>query len=135
MNVLVDTTIWSKYFRRKFHDQNLEIINEMTKLIENQKVVIIGPIRQELLSGISNSNAFNKLRTKMNAFSDFKTTTADYELAAEYYNNCMKSGIQSSAIDLLICAISVRNKFEIYTEDGDFRLYKKCLPIKLYRIK
>jgi predicted nucleic acid-binding protein len=70
-------------------------------------------------------------RTKMKAFTDFKVTTTDYELAAEYYNNCMKSGIQGSAIDLLICAISVRNKFEIYTEDGDFKLYKKCLPIKL----
>jgi predicted nucleic acid-binding protein len=135
MNIIVDTTIWSKYFRRKYHEQNLTIINEMTRLIEDQKVFIIGPIRQELLSGISNSNVFNKLRIRMKAFIDFKITTADYELAAEYYNNCMKKGIQGSAIDLLICAISVRNKFEIYTEDGDFKFYKKYLPIKLYKEK
>jgi hypothetical protein len=53
MNIIVDTTIWSKYFRRKFHEKNIEIINEMSKLIETQKVIIIAPIRQELLSGIS----------------------------------------------------------------------------------
>jgi predicted nucleic acid-binding protein len=135
VNIIVDTTIWSKYFRRKYHDQNLEIISEMSKLIEDQKVVIIGPIRQELLSGISNNNVFNKLRTKMKAFIDLKITVADYELAAQYYNNCMKNGIQGSAIDLLICAVSVRNKFEIYTEDDDFKYYKKYLPIRLHKEK
>jgi predicted nucleic acid-binding protein len=133
MNIIVDTTIWSKYFRRKRHEQNIEIINEMAKLIKNQSLIIIGPIKQELLSGISNKNVFNKLRTKMRAFTDFKIKSTDYELAAEYYNNCMRNGIQGSQVDLLICAISVKNKFAIYTEDGDFKLYKKYLPIKLYK--
>jgi predicted nucleic acid-binding protein len=133
MSVIVDTTIWSKYFRRKFHEKNTEIIDEMSKLIETQKVVIIGPIRQELLSGISNKNIFTKLKAKMRAFIDYKVKTADYELAAEYYNSCMKNGIQGSVTDLLICAVSVRNKFEIFTEDGDFPKYKKYLPIKIYR--
>jgi predicted nucleic acid-binding protein len=135
MSVIVDTTIWSKYFRRKYHEQNSGIINEVAKLIENQNIVVIGPVKQELLSGISNKNIFNKLRTKMRAFIDFKIKSADYELAAEYYNNCMKKGIQGSAIDFLLCSISVRNKFKIYTEDGDFKLYQKYLPIKLYKAK
>jgi predicted nucleic acid-binding protein len=133
MNIIVDTTIWSKYFRRKYHEQNIGIINDMSKLIENQNIVVIGPIKQELLSGISNKNTFNKLRTTMRAFTDFKIKSADYELAAEYYNDCMKNGIQGSAIDFLICSVSVKNKFEIYTEDGDFKLYQKYLPIKLYK--
>jgi predicted nucleic acid-binding protein len=133
MNILVDTTIWSKYLRRKHHGQNIEITNEMAKLIESQNIIVIGPIKQELLSGISNKNIFNKLRIRMRAFENFKIKSADYELAAEYYNNCMRNGIQGSQIDLLICAISVRNKFEIYTEDGDFTLYEKHLPIRLYK--
>jgi predicted nucleic acid-binding protein len=133
MNVIVDTTIWSKYFRRKFHEKNIEIINEMSKLIETQKIVIIGPIRQELLSGISNKNIFTRLKAKMRAFIDYKIKTADYELASEYYNICMKNGIQGSATDLLICAVSVRNKFEIFTEDGDFQKYKNYLPVKMYK--
>lgn len=133
MNIIVDTTIWSKYFRRKFHEKNIEIINEMSKLIEAQKVVIIGPIRQELLSGISNKNIFTRLKAKMRAFIDYKIKTTDYELASEYYNTCMKNGIQGSATDLLICAVSVRNKFEIFTEDGDFQKYKKYVPIKMYK--
>jgi predicted nucleic acid-binding protein len=107
----------------------------MAKLIENQNIVVIGPVKQELLSGISNKNTFNKLRTKMRAFINFKIKSADYELAADYYNNCMKNGIQGSAIDFLICSISVRNKFEIYTEDDDFTLFQKYLPIKFYKAK
>jgi predicted nucleic acid-binding protein len=105
----------------------------MSGLIKNQNVIIIGPIKQELLSGISNKNVFDKLREKIQAFIDFRIKPGDYELAAEYYNQCMRHGVQGSAIDLLLCAISVRNKFEIYTEDGDFIWYKKHLPIKLYK--
>jgi hypothetical protein len=39
MNIIVDTTIWSKYFRRKYDEQNLNIINEMSKLIDERSEI------------------------------------------------------------------------------------------------
>jgi predicted nucleic acid-binding protein len=97
--------------------------------------VIIGPIRQELLSGISDKRVFNELKEKMKSFTDFPVKTIDYELAAEYSNKCRKNGVQGSNTDFLICAIAVRNNFEIFTQDDDFYEYRKYLPIRIFDIK
>jgi predicted nucleic acid-binding protein len=71
----------------------------------------------------------------MNGFNDFPIETTDYELAAEYSNICRRTDIQGSNTDFLICAVAVRNNFEIFTTDDDFNYYKKYLPIKLFDIK
>ena len=58
--------------------------------------------------------------------------TSDYEQAAEYANICRENGIQGSHTDFLICAIAVKNGWEIFSEDNDFQNYQKILPIKLH---
>jgi predicted nucleic acid-binding protein len=57
------------------------------------------------------------------------------QLAAEYSNMCRRNGIQGSNTDFLICAVAIRNNFEIFTMDDDFNQYKKYIPIKLLDIK
>ncbi|MFO7766132.1 MAG: hypothetical protein R6V33_06850 [Pelovirga sp.] len=53
MNVLVDTCIWSLALRRKKSEQDA-VVNELGELISEGRAQLIGPIRQELLSGIKN---------------------------------------------------------------------------------
>jgi predicted nucleic acid-binding protein len=136
MKILIDTPIWSKALRRKkIISDDKDIVDSLKYLIDEFMEIIIGPIRQELLSGISDENIFNDLKEKMNGFNDFPIETTDYELAAEYSNVCRKNGIQGSNTDFLICAVAVRNNFEIFTTDDDFNYYKKYLPIKVFDIK
>ena len=136
MKILIDTPIWSKALRRKkITSDDKDIVDSLKYLIDEFMEAIIGPIRQELLSGISDENIFNALKEKMNGFNDFPIETTDYELAAEYSNICRRNGIQGSNTDFLICAVAVRNNFEIFTTDDDFNYYKKYLPIKLFDIK
>ena len=92
---------------------------------------VIGSVRQELLSGISNETVFIKLKERLSVFNDYVIQTQDYETAAHFYNICRKNGIQGSHTDFLICAVAHNNDFFIYTIDKDFDLYKKYLPIKL----
>lgn len=134
MKVLVDTSVWSLAFRRKNRSENAKIVNELIDLIRDLRVVIIGPIRQELLSGISDKKTFEELKEKMEGFTDYLIPPIDYEIAAEFSNKCRRNGIQGSHIDFLICAVSARNEWEIFTEDKDFINYKKYLPIKLYKV-
>ena len=130
MNVIVDTAIWSEALRRK--DPNTEITNSLTELIQEHRVIFLGPIRQELLSGISDQPKFKILRDKLSFFPDKAIITDDYILAAEYSNLCRKKGIQGSHIDFLICACSTRMKATIFTTDKDFLNYKKIIPIILH---
>ena len=59
MKVLVDTSVWSLAFRKKsLSDEELKIIKELKELIYELRVILIGPIRQELLSGISDEVKF-----------------------------------------------------------------------------
>ena len=128
MKVLVDTSVWSIALRRK---EPSETAKKLTDLILSSLVVMIGSVRQEVLSGISDNNAFLKLKSKLDAFDDFAIGTKDYETAAEFYNICRKNGIQGSHTDFLICAVAHNNNFLIYTTDKDFDNFAKYLPIKL----
>ena len=130
--VLVDTSVWSLAFRKKHPDSNdKKLIEYLTFLIRNRYAVMIGPIRQEILSGISDENTFRKLKEALKAFSDFEITTDDYEQAAAYYNICRSNGIQGSHIDYLICSVAHNNDFLIFTLDKDFENYRKYIGIEL----
>jgi predicted nucleic acid-binding protein len=135
MKVLIDTPIWSLALRRErtISREEQGLIAELGELIKEVRVALIGPIRQELLSGISSSEQFRNLKEKLHAFKDLPVTQTDYERAAEFYNACRKAGVQGSQIDFLICSVSVGNKIPIFTSDKDFLHYKKELPISLYQ--
>ncbi|MBN1188956.1 MAG: PIN domain-containing protein [Dehalococcoidales bacterium] len=131
MNVLVDTSIWSQALRRS-PLKNSPVIEELTELIKESRVRIIGPVRQELLSGIKSESQFKELKTYLSAFTDLILQTEDFELAAEYFNRCRRAGIQGSNTDFLICAAASRRNLEIFTADNDFTIYSQHLPVRLY---
>jgi predicted nucleic acid-binding protein len=135
MKVLVDTSTWSLAFRRKEipgtnEEQNR--LKELKELISETRAIMIGPIRQEILSGISNLSQFEQLKEKLKAFENYPIILTDYELAAGYYNKCRKNGIQGSHIDFLICAVAKRNKMAIFTSDNDFQNYSGVLELNLH---
>lgn len=131
MKVLVDTSVWSLALRRNLPSEGPEV-SELIELIREFRVLMIGPVRQELLSGIKNQSQFLKLRNQLRPFPDLELTTRDYEHAAEFFNLCRGKGIQGSNTDFLICAIAARLKVPIFTTDGDFTLFQAHLPITLH---
>ena len=130
MKVLVDTSVWSLALRRK---ETGGIVRKLTELITESLVVMIGPVRQELLSGIPDRAVFDSLKSRLQSFDDLPITTRDYETAAEYFNTCRKNGVQGSHIDFLICAVAFNNDLLIFTTDQDFQYYAKHLPIRLMK--
>ncbi len=132
MKVLVDTSVWSLALRRNLLPDGPEV-PELIELIRESRVQMIGPVRQELLSGIKSEAQFRKLRSHLRSFPDLDLTHRDYESAAEFFNLCRGKGVQGSNTDFLICAIAARHKVPIFTTDGDFTLFQAHLPIRLHR--
>jgi predicted nucleic acid-binding protein len=118
--------------RRRGPSANERLTSVLASLIEDGRTVIIGPIRQELLSGIKERAQFERLREHLHAFPDVAVTTEDYEEAAAFFNQCREKGIQGSNTDFLICAVAVRNGFSIFTLDDDFAHFAGVLPILLH---
>jgi predicted nucleic acid-binding protein len=132
MKVLVDTAIWSLALRRRNRSDDEPPTSTLRMLVDDGRVAVIGPIRQELLSGIREQAQFDRLRDYLGAFVDLPVTSDDYVEAAAFYNRCRESGIQGSNTDFLICAVAARNELPIFTTDQDFRHFEKVLPIVLF---
>ncbi len=131
MNVLVDTSVWSLALRRAKRGAD-PAPNELVELIKEGRVVMLGAVRQELLSGIREKAQFELLRERLRAFPDATLDEEDYERAAEMFTQCREIGIQGSNTDFLICAVAQRRQLSIYTRDKDFRGYGKVLKFELY---
>ena len=132
MKVLIDTPIWS-YALRSDKEEFVAYVNEFQNLLKNQRVIIIGPIRQELLSGYSDIKKFEKLNEKLSYFDNSPILDIDYVEAAKFSKICRANGIQGSHIDYLICAVAVRIEVEIFTTDKYFNNYARYLPLDLYK--
>lgn len=131
MNIIVDTCIWSLAFRR-----NKKVVSPvrkaLTELIKDSRVQMLGPIRQEVLSGIKQKKQFLLLQDTLRAFPDFPLFEEDYEEAAMCFNLCRSNGIQGSNTDFLICAVALRSNMPVFTTDTDFTGYQELLDFSLY---
>jgi predicted nucleic acid-binding protein len=134
MNVLVDTSIWSLALRRKEPKDGVDE-QELRELLREGRVVMMGAIRQEILSGIRTKPEFMRLRKHLRAFDDLALDHEDHEEAASCFNRCRAAGVQGGSIDFLICAVALRRGLPVFTRDRDFEKYAKVLPLKIHRVR
>jgi len=136
MMVLVDTSVWSLALRRKDADlssQDRKLVTALQELIREGRVQVVGPVRQELLSGIREPERYRKVRNQLRAFPEPTVEAGDYENAAHMSNQCRARGISGSPIDFLICAVAQHRHWQIFTTDRDFTNYRKAIPVNLYQ--
>jgi len=130
MNVVVDTSVWSLALRRRRSSIAPHAL-ELAELIGEGRAALLGPVRQELLSGVPGPQQYETLREHLRAFPDVALVAEDYEEAVTFFNRCRAKGVQGSNTDFLICAVATRRRFGILTTDTDFVHFAKVLPIQL----
>lgn len=132
MKVLIDTSVWSLALRRS-HPSDSPMVRELAELIREGRVVMIGPVRQEILAGVRDPQQFRQLRNHLRAFPDVVAETADFEAAAQVFTRCRAAGTQGSNTDFLICAIALARGFAVFTTDADFGEYQRVVPLVLHQ--
>ena len=134
--ILVDTSVWSLVFRRNRKDLNpheKHVVFAMRDLIVAGEALSIGPVRQELLSGVSDTAFFKRLQEQIESQLDIPLTDDIWILAARLFNTCRATGIAPDAIDMTVCAAASTHSLPIFTTDPDFTRYTTVLPIKLFK--
>ena len=130
MKILADSCIWSLLLRRKdksaLSGDEKQMVMSLRNAIQDGRVAIIGPIRQEVLSGIKETAQFEKLRSALEAFPDEPIRTSHYEDAARLFNLCRSRGVECGAIDILLCAVASSERWKILTNDSGL---KRCIGI------
>ncbi len=67
-----------------------------------------------------------KVEAALDAFLDEPIETADYEYAARLYNECRSRGCEAGPVDMLICAVALRRRWEVLSSDGALN---RCLAV------
>jgi predicted nucleic acid-binding protein len=128
MKILVDSCVWLLALRRKNKDLLSEdeqrVVTVLSEAVQNGRIAIIGPVRQEVLSGIKDSARFEKLRGALGAFPDEPIATGQYEEAARLYNLCRSRGVECGSVDMLLCAVAAQRRWSVLTTDTGL---KRCI--------
>jgi len=108
------------------------LVQLLYEIVDEGRAQLLGSVRQELLSGLREDAQFRRLRDYLRDFPDIALAMEDYEEAARASNECRKSGIASTPVDMLICAVGLHHGYEIFSTDRDFSRYAAVLPIRLF---
>jgi len=131
VKIIVDTSVWSLALRRRTRPEDASVA-ALRELIGDGLIVMLGSIRQEILSGVRSKEQFQLLRGHLRAFPDEALQTEDYERAAEFFNDCRRKGVQGSNTDFLICAAAANRGHAIFTTDRDFQRFRDAIDITLF---
>ncbi len=124
MSVLVDTSVWIKYFRGGNNFEKLDF------LIDENLVVINDLILAELIPflKIRNQRKVIKLLNHINKLE----IHIEWDQLIEFQYKCLKNGLNGVGIpDLIIIQNAKQNHCEIYSLDNHFKLIKDIVKIKL----
>jgi predicted nucleic acid-binding protein len=130
--VILDTSVLSAALRRSTDSQLRPIQLAVRDALAAGLGIVIGPVRQELLSGFRDPNRFRAMRERLRVIQDEPCLTVDFERAAEFTNLCASRGIAGTPVDFLICAVAERFAVPIFTLDRTFDRYASVLPIEVY---
>jgi predicted nucleic acid-binding protein len=130
MKSIVDTTVWSLLLRRHpdaslGQEEQLKV-KFLRELIVKDRVVVLGPVRQEILSGIKHQAQFEKLKRFLRDYRDEQLGTEDYEEAARLCNVCRSRGVGCGPTDMLICTVAIRRRWEVLSNDKGL---DRCMEI------
>jgi len=121
--------------QRRSRDLNpgeARLVEEWRQLVRDGKVTLMGPIRQEILSGIRLERDLERVRDRLADFDDVTILRADYEQAAQFFDLCRAKGVTGGGADLLICSVAQRLGVPIFTTDPDFKTYARHVPVVLH---
>lgn len=102
------------------------MLAELKEAIRDHHAAIVGPIRQEILSGIRDPAQFVKTEALLDPFLDEEIVPADYLQAARLFNLCQDHGVQCGPVDILLCAVAARLRYGILTND---QALKRCMAL------
>jgi hypothetical protein len=105
---------------------DLEMIAQLQEAIRDGRVVIIGPIRQEILSGIRDRARFAKTQALLDPFRDEEIAAEDYLEASRLFDLCRDHGVECGTVDILMCAVAARLHCDILTYDQGL---KRCMEV------
>ena len=127
MLVVVDTSVWVSYFR----NSDRVITHVLDRLIDDDLVAIVPPVRLELILGCNRTQR-PILVKQINAVHLLRITEQTWTLAENFSMDMRSRGITPGVIDILIAAAASECRALVWTLDSDFEPLFKGNYIKAF---
>ena len=130
--VLVDTSIWIHFFR----NDNTLLVDEFTRLLDGDEVIICPTIIQEILQGIQTDQQFHHVKDLLLSLTTLNADPIEAATgAATLYRNLRRQGktIRKSN-DCLIAWYGIQYQIPIFASDRDFEMIAKSSDLKIHSI-
>lgn len=128
-DVLIDTSVWISFFRKK--DPGLT--ERIATLLKTGKAVYTGVIALELLNGAKGEKELRILRDAFETMRCAPARESTYLQAGELGYRLARKGQTMSTVDLLIAQIAIENKLSLMTFDDHFGTIAAHSPLALFR--
>lgn len=127
--VLVDTSAWICFFARRGFP---EIKNKLTRLLEEDRVAITGPVFLELIQGTRNESERLKTEEYLKALHWLTIEDRHWQEAADLAFRLRRKGITISAIDAIIATIAMDYSLSLLHYDKDYNLIANHTELKIF---
>ncbi len=127
VKVLVDTSAWIDYFRKKE-----PAYSTVSKLLTEDRICCMGIVIAELLQGAKSEKEVTILKDFVNIFDFLPETLQLWEQAGELSSSLRRKGITVGLSDCFIAVNSVYYDVELLTFDTDFKAIKDEVKLTLY---
>ena len=127
--VIVDTTVWIDYLRGTSNAEVLWLDREL----QRQRLGLTDLILSEVLQGVRDKGAFDRVRQDLLKFLVFETGGIDLAVAAaENYRKLRERGrTVRRTIDCLIATFCIEGGHLLLHRDGDFDVFERWLGLQV----
>lgn len=127
--ILVDSSVWIDFLSSPV-SVHQPYVSELLRL--PHAVGIPGPVVQEVLQGIRDEAAFQRVKTSLERFPVVHADTPVYVAAAAIYRALAAKGATIPPGDVTIAAITIASDHELYTLDRHFKRIARHSALRLH---
>ena len=126
--ILVDTSVWIKFFRFGHAGESLHL----DSLLEARAVRTCAPVRTEVFSGAKTERERSRLKELFLAVPSLEFPADIWERVEETRFRLARKGHQASLIDLMIAVTAFFHETPLWTLDDDFKMIREAVALHLY---
>ncbi len=125
--VLLDSSIWIRYFRRA---GSPDLLSEVQEAITGRRVAICSVVTTELLRGCRDDEAFDSLREMLLGLVQVPVDAGIWEQAARLGYDLRRHGLPLSLPDLVIAQCAISSGRTLWHADRVFERVKQHTPLQ-----
>ncbi len=126
-NILVDTSVWIEFFRRKESPISLRL-REYVKL---NQACYTGPIAVELFQGARTSKEIEVIDQLFQTIHYVDITRRHYHHAGQISHKAARNGKIFSTVDLILAVVAHDEHLKLFSQDAHFKDISQFCPLSL----